>query len=132
MDTLADLSSRQHTTTLVPVAAAAALALLIMGAAATHAAASPRNTPIIGRWTLVHADMKDVRKVHREFAPLTKAQENGRGPPHPIDNVQPTYVDVIYGGPTFEEWDVNGPNDLTLRLGGPYVTSRSNCRYHRG
>ena len=110
------------------VVAAVSLALM-SGALGQGPKAAPRINPILGRWTLIDADMIDVCKAHREFAPVTDAQ--ARGGPHPIYNVQATYVDVSYGGPNFEEWDINGPNDLTLRLGGPYVTSKSSCRYHR-
>jgi hypothetical protein len=53
--------------------------------------------------------------------------------------VQPTYVEVGYGGPNIEEWELNGTDDITLRMMSPGTVgysdvgaeAQTNCRYHR-
>ena len=53
--------------------------------------------------------------------------------------VKPTYVEVGYGGPNAEEWELHGPDDVTLRMTSPYsvgysdvgAQAQANCRYHR-
>jgi len=98
-------------------------------AAAAPSAASAN--PILGRWTLLDTDEAAYCQSQQEFTPDsgTSVKGGATSTGHPIYNVKPTVVDVSYGGPNFEEWDVDGPDDLTLKLISPY--SVTSCRYHR-
>jgi len=95
------------------------------------AAAASGGNPIFGQWTLVDTDQAANCQTSQEFdADSATAVRGGvTSTGHPIYNVQATFVDVSYGGPNFEQWDVNGPNDLTLDLINPY--GMLSCRYHR-
>ena len=101
-------------------------------AAAPAAAASAAGAnPILGQWTLVDTDKAAYCQSSQAFTPdsgtsvLAGKTSTGR----PIYDVKPTFVYVSYGGPNTEQWDVNGPDDLTLELVSPY--SVTSCRYHR-
>jgi hypothetical protein len=104
-----------------PAAAAAAAAAPV--AAAAH--------PILGQWTLLDTDEAAYCQSQQAFTPdsSTSVKDGKTSTGHPIYNVQAKFVDVSYGGPNFEQWDVNGPDDLTLELISPY--SVTSCRYHR-
>jgi hypothetical protein len=86
--------------------------------------------PILGRWTLLDTDATYCQSF-QEFSAggSTTVRAGVTSTGHPIYNMQPKFVDVSYGGPNFEQWDVNGPDDLTLELISPY--SVTSCRYHR-
>ncbi len=97
------------------------------------AAAAPRpagGNPIFGRWTLLDTDATYCQSSQEFTAGSSTTVRAGvTSTGHPIYNVQAKFVDVSYGGPNFEQWDVNGPDDLTLQLISPY--SVTSCRYHR-
>ena len=95
------------------------------------AAAMTGGNPILGRWTLVDTNMAAYCQSSQEFtadsSTTVKGGQTSTGRPSYL--VGATAVTVSYGGPNAEEWDVNGPDDLTLRLNNPY--GQANCRYHR-
>ena len=97
--------------------------------------ASAGGNPIVGQWTLLDTAEAAYCQTYQEFKSNGSATDVRAGvtSSHPakaiIYDVKPTYVLVSYGGPNYETWQVNGPDDLTLMLTSPYrVTS---CRYHR-
>jgi hypothetical protein len=101
-------------------------------------AAKPAGgNPILGRWTLVDTNMATVCRAERVFQTYQAATSRHEVPA--IYVVQPTYVEVSYGGPNTEEWELHGPNDITLRMTSPYsvgygnvgAQAQANCRYHR-
>jgi len=102
-----------------------------------RAARPAGGNPLFGTWTLVDTNMAAYCKAEREFMSYEDAKARGERPA--IYVVQPTYVAVGYGGPNSEEWDLNGPDDVTLRLNSPATVgysaveaqAQTNCRYHR-
>lgn len=101
-------------------------------------AAKPAGgNPILGTWTLVDTDMAAVCRTERVFETYEDAKAQHEVPA--IYVVQPTYVEVGYGGPNMEEWELHGPDDITLRMISPRsvgysevgANTQSNCRYHR-
>jgi hypothetical protein len=100
-------------------------------APAAAAATAVGVNPILGQWTLVDTDQAANCQSSQEFTADSSTQVRGgeTSTARPIYNVKPNVVDVSYGGPNFEEWDVNGPDDLTLQLINPY--GLLSCRYHR-
>lgn len=104
------------------------------GTAAAAPAAAPSGAganPILGQWTLVDTDKAASCQSSQTFTADTGtsvlAGKTSTG--HLIYDVKPTSVYVSYGGPVTEQWDVNGPDDLTLEQVSPY--SVNSCRYHR-
>lgn len=99
--------------------------------AESAAAPSASGNPILGQWTLVDTDKAAYCQTSQEFTADSGTRVFGgkTSTGHLIYNVQPKFVDVSYGGPNIEQWDVNGPDDLTLELTSPY--SVTSCRYHR-
>jgi hypothetical protein len=100
-------------------------------AAAAAAPTGAAVNPIFGQWTLVDTNEAAYCQSQQEFTAdsSTSVKDGKTSTGHPIYNVQAKFVDVSYGGPNFEQWDVNGPDDLTLELISPY--SVTSCRYHR-
>jgi hypothetical protein len=104
------------------------------GSSAQEAAAAPRaagGNPILGRWNLLDTDATYCQSYQEFTASSSTSVVNGvKSTGRPIYNVHPDgKVIVGYGGTRFEEWDVNGPDDLNLLLISPY--SVTSCRYHR-
>ena len=104
------------------------------GAAAAAPTAAPTAAvanPILGQWTLVDTDKAAYCQSSQEFTADsgTSVRDGKTSTGHLIYDVKPTFVYVSYGGPNTEQWDVNGPDDLTLDLVSPY--SVTSCRYHR-
>jgi hypothetical protein len=89
------------------------------------------GNPILGRWTLVDTSEAAYCQSSQEFTADsgTSVLAGKTSTGHPIYDVKPTFVYVSYGGPNTEQWNVNGPDDLTLELVSPY--SVTSCRYHR-
>jgi hypothetical protein len=95
------------------------------------------GNPMFGTWTLLDANMAAYCKAEREFKSYADAKANNEVPA--IYVVQPTYVEVSYGGPNSEVWDLHGPDDVTLRMSSPTsvgysevgAEAQTNCRYHR-
>ncbi len=113
------------------VGAGASLSTSTGAGAAPSAPAAAGGNPILGRWTLVDTALAAYCQSSQEFTPDSGTQVLGgkTSTGRLIYNVKATSVDVSYGGPNTEEWDVNGPDDLTLRLINPY--GETSCRYHR-
>jgi hypothetical protein len=105
--------------------------------AAVPAAKPAGGNPILGTWTLVDTDMAAYCKPERSFVTYQEATANHEVPA--IYVVQPTYVEVSYGGSNIEEWELHGPDDVTLRMASPSsvgysdvgAQAQTNCRYHR-
>jgi hypothetical protein len=87
--------------------------------------------PILGKWTLIDTNNAAYCQTSQEFTADSSTFVKGgtTSTAQPIYDVKPTAVYVSYGGPNMEEWDVTGPDDLTLQLTSPY--SVMSCRYHR-
>jgi hypothetical protein len=101
-------------------------------------AAKPAGeNPILGTWTLVDTNMAAVCRPERVFETYKDATAKHEVPA--IYVVKPTYVEVGYGGPNMEEWELHGPDDITLRMISPSsvgyssvgAEAQANCRYHR-
>jgi len=123
-----------HRSTAAADASGGAAASTSADAGGPPAAAAPSAAganPILGRWTLVDTDKAAYCQSSQEFTADTGtsvlAGKTSTG--HLIYDVKPTLVYVSYGGPNTEQWDVNGPDDLTLEQVSPY--SVNSCRYHR-
>lgn len=123
---------------LIGIGAVVLTVLSIMIPGRSYSAPRAGGNPILGTWALVDTNMAAVCKAERVFRTYEDAK--GRHEVPAIYVVQPTYVEVGYGGPNIEEWELHGPDDITLRMispasvgysGSPGGLAQTNCRYHR-
>lgn len=115
-----------------------------VGGTEAPAARPAGGNPILGTWTLLDTNTAahcDTERVFETYEDATAKHHQVA-----IYVVQPTYVEVGYGGQNIEEWELHGPDDVTLRMTSPnsvgysspgsdsstvQAQAQANCRYHR-